>query len=309
MEGKQAGDKAAAARKAAEGLWNALTYSASYKKEYDVFLGKFKRFDQLEQIYFCMVAGVPGDKAMEVLDAPDISDRERIEALEKLWMDRFRKPQLPTGEQDRQIKEMNERVRQIGAEMAQMQADVSRIKTDQERQKLDKNNTAYFFDEGEPDTKRIPGKPQAKKESPFKALPPAPGKGSLRLDSLEQNVAELKEKIEAQEKEIARMKDEGTKIRGIILTAPDIKGALKDRRKRKMLEGEKEKIDQLLEAGYAEEQLDFLLQCREEGVPWDTIGLFSGKEIPVELMKKLKDYYTKKMPESGMIEGGEKHGE
>lgn len=293
-------------RKAAEGLWQALTYSTHYKKEYDVFLGMFKRFDQLEQIYICMVAGVPGEKAVEVLKNPDLNEKERVDALEQLWMDRCRRPQPPTGEQDQQIKEMNERLKLAGAEMAQIQKDISQIKTDQQRQK----QGAYFYDEGEMvAAKRIPGKPQAKKESPFKALPPAPGKGSLRLDSLEQNVAELKEKIEAQEKEIARMKDEGTKIRGIILTAPDIKGALKDKRKRKMLEGEKEKIDQLLEAGYEEGQLDFLLQCREEGVPWDTIGLFSGKEIPVELMKKLKEYYTKKMPESGMEEGGGEHGE
>lgn len=296
-------------RKAAEGLWQALTYSSHYKKEYDVFLGMFKRFDQLEHIYICMVAGVPGEKAVEVLKNPGLNEKERVDALEQLWMDRCRKPQPPTEEQDRQIKEMNDRVKMIGMEMAQIQADISKIKTDQERRNKQGGNATFFFmdEEGKQEDKKRLG--QVKKEGPFKALSPAPGQENMRMDILERNVAGLKEKIKAQDKEIAKMKDEGTKIRGIILTAPEIKGTLKDRRKRKMLEGEKEKIDQLLEAGYAADQLDFLLQCREEGVPWDTIGLFSGQEIPVELMKKLKDYYTKKMPESGMEEGGGEHGE
>ncbi len=294
-------------RKAAEGLWQALSYSSHYKKEYDIFLGMFKRFDQLEQIYICMVAGVPGEKAVEVLKNPALNEKERVDALEQLWMERCQKPQLPTEEQARQIKEMNERIRLVGAEMAQIQTDISQLKTDQKRAEQD----AYFFDDGGPDTKNIPGRPQAKKQDPFKALPPAPGsrKGNLRLDVLERNIMELEARIKAQGEEINRMKDEGTMVRGIILAAPEGKGFMKGRRKKKMLKGETERINGLLEAGYTAGQLDFLLQCRKEGISWDAIDCFAGKEIPVELMRKLKDYYTKNMPESGINEGGESHGE
>jgi len=284
MEEKQTENKAAAATKAAEGLWQALMYSTRHKKEYDIFLGRFKRFDQLEQIYICMVAGVPGEKALEMLETPDLSNKERADALERLWMEKCRRPQFPTEEQDRQIKGMDERVRKLGVDMAQIQADVSQIRTDQERRRK-------------------------QTEGPFKPLPLTPGRGNPDLDSLEKRVAGLEAKIRAQDDEIARMKDGGTKVRGIILTAPEMEGAIRGRRRKKMLESEKEKIDRLLETGYASDQLDFLLQCRQDGISWDIIRCFDGKDIPVELMKKLKDYYTKNMPESGIQEeGGESHG-
>lgn len=303
-------------RQAARSLWEALTHSGYYKEEYGGVFGKFRRFAQLEQIYICMVLGVKGAEVQEVLDDKEISESERTKALETLWVQGLRKPQMPSEEQDRKIKEMNAYVQRLELQVTQVQADMSRIKTDRERgPRIEEDSTAVFFEEPDgteektgkpPDERAKPAKRQRNRSSPFKELKNSMGPGSLRVDILESRVAELTEKLASQEQEIARLKTEGTQVRGIVITPPETGGAFKGHRRKRMLESEREKIDSLLAGGYAADQLDFLLQCREEGVPWETIAYFDGKDIPVELMRKLKEYYTKQkgVPESGTKEGG-----
>lgn len=320
MEDRQPEGKQVTSKQAAQGLWDAMVYSEHYKTEYGTFLSEIKRFAQLEQIYICMMTDVPGAKIQEILEDREMGEGEKTKAVKGLWMQAFEKPQMPTEEQDRQIKEMNAYVQRLELQVTQMQADMSKIKTDKERsRKVGENDAAIFFempDEPEERAEKTqkekpkPARRQRGRGNPFKELANDTASGSLRLDILESRVTELTEKLKSQEEEIARLKTEGTQVRGIILTPPETGGRFQKGRQKKMLEGEKEKIDRLLTEGYTADQLDFLLRCREEGVPWEMISYFDGKGIPVELMKKLKGYYMKErnVPESGTKEGGNDHG-
>lgn len=47
-------------------------------------------------------------------------------------------------------------------------------------------------------------------------------------------------------------------------------------------------IEKLLEVGYSNEQLDYLLDCMEEGLPIEEIERFSSPKLPVEVMRRLR---------------------
>lgn len=53
-------------------------------------------------------------------------------------------------------------------------------------------------------------------------------------------------------------------------------------------------IEKSLEAGYSNEQLEYLLDCMEEGVPVEKIERFSSPKLPVEVMRRLRSLEERK---------------
>lgn len=297
-------------KKAANTLWTVMQYSGHYRKEYEECLTCISRFQQVEQMYACMLADVPAMKIKDVLTNPKLKEGEKERALEELWQQVFKKPVLPTQEQEKELKSVREYVQRLELEVTRMQADLSRIGTDRERARMDREDGVAEFLEEAPEQKEAAPKPargRKKKDGGLPGVMRMGGPGSVRLDKIENKVKELVKTVEEQEKKIAYIEAEGSQVRGIVLSGPKEKGALSRRLGRKKMEAEKERIDRLLAEGYGVDQLDFLLKCREEGVAWEVIECFSGKEIPVGLMKKLKDYYLEKekggVPDSGTQEG------
>lgn len=56
-------------------------------------------------------------------------------------------------------------------------------------------------------------------------------------------------------------------------------------------------IEKSLDAGYTNEQLDYLLDCMEEGVPVKQIERFSSPRLPVEVMRRLRSLEERKETE------------
>ncbi len=53
-------------------------------------------------------------------------------------------------------------------------------------------------------------------------------------------------------------------------------------------------IEKSLEAGYSNEQLDYLLDCMEEGLSVEKIERFSSPKLPVEVMRRLRSLEERK---------------
>lgn len=305
---KQAGagqedEKMLADKQAANTLWSVMRHSGYYRAQYAKYLRLIHTFPQVEQVYVCMITGVPDAKIGEILKDKSISEEEKAGALEALWKQGLGKPVMPSEEQDRELKALREYIQRLEIEVTRTQADVSRIATEQ------RGGGVIMVHKG--DVQEENPKPRRRAGtggSPFKEAS-GNAAGRLQMEKLENEIKGLEKTVEGQKEKIARLEEEGTQVRGIVLTPPKGKGLLARYRSKKRLAGERERIESLICAGYEAEQLDFLLSCREEGIPWETIKLFSGKELPATLMKKLKDYYLKNekdsVPDSGTQEGAQ----
>ncbi len=293
-------------RQAANTLWEIMKYSGHYRPEYEKYLRFISQFQQIEQLYACMLADVPGVKIGGILEDTGMGEAEKAGALEALWSQGERKPVMPTEEQDRELKSLKEYIQRLEIQVTRMQIDASKIATEHAR--IGGRDGAADFKEEKPQE----GKPKHRRAktaaSPFKGAA-GNGPGRVQMEKLENEVKGLAEVLEGQKEKISRMEEDGAQVRGIILAPQKERGFFSGRRIRKRLEDEQEHISSLLSAGYQADQLDFLLSCREEGIPWEMIKLFSGKELPAALMKKLKDYYLKKkewgVPDSGTREGAQ----
>lgn len=300
MEEKQPESKPVTSKQAARGLWDAMVYSEHYKTEYGKILGKLSRFAQFEQVFVCMLTDVPAEQVLGILDAQDIGEGEKIKALQELWVQALAKPQMATEEQEKQIKDLTDCIQGLSTQIAEIQGEILQLRTE-------------FAQRAEicEVTEEVVEPPKKEKKPPlFKT--PLNRSGSLQLGMLEKDIAGLTKRVSQLEEELGKAKEEGTQVRGIVLTMPETGTRRQKRRLKKELQNEKGNINQLLAEGHSAGQLDYLLQCREENVPWDIIHLFSGKDIPVELMKKLRNYYMeqyKNVPESGTGKGGETDGE
>lgn len=293
-------------RQAANTLWEIMKYSGHYRPKYEKYLRFISQFQQIEQLYACMLADVPGVKIGGILEDTGMGEAEKAGALEALWKQGKRKPVMPTEEQDRELKSLKEYIQRLEIQVTRMQTDVSRIATENARTG-GRDDAVDLQEEKPPEEKPKPRRAKTA-ASPFKGAA-GNGPGRAQMEKLENEVKGLAEALEGQKEKISRMEEDGAQVRGIILAPQKERGFFSRRRIRKRLEDEQEHISSLLSAGYQADQLDFLLSCREEGIPWEMIKLFSGKELPAALMKKLKDYYLKKkewgVPDSGTREGAQ----
>lgn len=289
-------------------LWTAMRYSKYFKPEYEDYPKHITQFAQFEQLYMCMVAGVSNVKIRSILMDETIRD-QMADALEALWKETMKKPAMPTEKQDEQLKGMMDYIQRLELQVTQIQVEMSRIGTDMKRSRMAAKDNVTDSTGGEPELQQESHKPEKKNRtgSPFRDIP---GRGTGRqTENLERRIKELSADMDNLKEKVDALKEDGIQVRGIVLTNPDRKAPFAKWKGRKRMEDEKKRIDGLLAEGYEADQLDFILSCREEGITWDIIECFAGREIPVGMMKKLKDYYTQKeendVPKSGTQEGAD----
>lgn len=245
---------------AVRALWLAMNYSKYFKPGYGQYVNGFSRFEQLEQLYLCMVHDVPDCDLKETLSRENAKEGKLEEALKTLWLQKTQKQ--ASQKEEKAAKEMG------GESQTQ------------------KKTMEAAEDHGQPPE----AKPRPRRRPD---LPGTPYEMEKQLKVVQRQLKELQEKQKDLIGEWQERKEAGCQVRAIVLSDQGCaEGFLAGRKSKKRLDTEKEHINALIQGGYDAAQLDYLLQCRKEGVAWEDIGRFSSPDIPAEMMKKLKEYYS-----------------
>ena len=293
-------------------FWYADWIPEAYKK---LAVDNQSNIDCLKELYLCACDDVPAEKAAEAMTKKPPEGALRFlrrKQLEDIALEDSKKElaalRKKTGAMEKEVAKMSEMVSNIAAYMQEeddMFPEPERYQEYQEQ--LQQKNNKQSIGEEKPVRRSL-----KKRESgqPHIALPPenayqsvaAPGR---KTDGRNPAGFEAESGIgeEWPDMPITGMMVENRNTEAV----PDsgtFSAEQKPKKKMDFLLRRKERsrvryIECLLKEGYDTEQLDFLLDCIEEGMTKDEIQQFASPKLPVRVMQRLK---------SIGVEGREEHG-
>lgn len=269
-------------------LWYADWIPEAYKK---LAMDNQSNIECLKELYLCACGDVPAEKAAEAMsqkppeDALRFLRRKQMEDTVAGELDALRKK---TGAMEKEVAKMSELVSNIAAYIQEEDDMFPEPEEKQEYQEVQsrQNNNKQFTDEEKPVRrslkKRESGLPHMNKPTDIE---PESGAREERPD-----VSKTRMMVENRNTEA--VPESGT----LSVEKPKRKIDFWLRRKER---SKASYIERLLKEGYDTEQLDFLLDCIEEGMTESEIQQFASPKLPVRVMQRLK---------SIGVEGREDHG-
>ena len=218
-EAKKDKSEAEKLAEAVRALWLAMNYSKYFKPGYGQYVNGFSRFEQLEQLYLCMVHDVPDCDLKETLSRENAKEGKLEEALKNLWLQKTQKQ--ASQKEEKAAKEMG------GESQAQK-----------------KTMPEAAEDHGQPPE----AKPRPRRRPDLLGTPYEMEK---QLKAVQRQLKELQEKQKNLMEEWQERKEAGCQIRAIVLSDQGFtEGFLAGRKRKKRLNTEKERIHALIRGGY-----------------------------------------------------------
>lgn len=242
-------------------------------KPYKVLAEKNKtRPEVMKELYLCACDGVPIEKAIEAVEKNPPEGALRLirrKYLENSAMDEYQEQitgiKKTTATLEKEVRQMSGMIKHIAEHVPDFDSMFppdENVDIVQENEKAEKNSLEEGGQENQED-----GVPEF--GTPERVLKNVPDSGTGKKDRFRQFSWEsLRRKY---------------KIRRLSCRLPW-------KKEKKLAEF----IEKLLDAGYSKEQLDYLLDCLEEGVPIEKLEKFSSPKLPVEVMQRLRSLEERK---------------
>ena len=260
-EGREAGRKPYA--------WDAYLYTAFRKaewlpEEYKTAADRFRELPAvLNELYLCACDGLPFEKAAEALE------KKPAEAALKMVRRKYI-ADAAAGGYEQELEDVKARARQMEEQVGRITRDIDRIA-----------EGMYGMDAMFPAPEES-GKPEGSPHISSREEPPDAGQ-KRRMPAADAGAGLLPE----QKEEPVRMQpDAGMPKTGMAAFF------------KKLCRSREQKLSKYVETlaaqGYDGEQMDFLLDCMEEGMDMDEIRQFASPSLPVHVMRRLKELTRRK---------------